>query len=353
MKADVATKLSDLESCGWSSLVGSDDLYLSLPWLTVMNMFNPTPTQYALLWQGNDLAAGFPVTSISAAESWGFGSPGSILSKAAEEGRNGASESLPEIESLASSLICGGRQPGHTGMVKRPDLGADGMETLVSLAEEVARQEGMDSTSFMFVDHENGYVRESLSNLGYHSFESGNYASLPVIGGGFAGYLRQFSSHRKRRMAAERRQFAHAGMTLSMTQLTVELITKIAPLEALLYQKHGTPTWTTSHSKLTMRCLLAQFQESLLVSLAQSGDGIIRGFALIVQWGNSWYVHTAGFDYEFQGKIPLYPEVIFYNIIDAASTAGVRRLRYGLENEEGKAIRGCVLSPQYAYFNAL
>lgn len=353
MKVDVAFELDDLASSGWDSLIGPEDLYLSLPWLSAMRAVDPMPTKYALLWQGQELIAGLPISAVHPTGAWALGMPDSVLQRAADAGREGAKECLAAADMLMPSLVCGGRQPGRTGIVARHSMATDAAEKLVTRSEEIARLEGMRSAAFLFVDQANSQLRESLNSCGYRSFESGNYASLVIDENGFDGYLRRFSAHRRRRILAERRQVADFGVSMSFTQLTPEIIAKIAPLEARLYRKHGTSDWAAGHSKFIMKCLLAQFPGSIFVSMAQSPDGVIRGFGIIIEWQGRWYVHTAGFDYDFQSKIPLYFEVAFYSIIETASAAGIVDLQYGLENEVGKELRGCMLMPQYTYFKSV
>lgn len=106
--------------------------------------------------------------------------------------------------------------------------------------------------------------------------------------------------------------------------------------------------WTTARSAAILERALRACGPDALAATARL-DGEIIGFALIVVHHDRWFAHRAGFDYAAQRGLPLYFELLYYHLVEAAARAGATVIHYGTGSGPAKASRGCLGSRQYAY----
>jgi predicted N-acyltransferase len=168
---------------------------------------------------------------------------------------------------------------------------------------------------------------------------------------GFAAYVARFASSRRKKVLRERARLAAAGVVTRTRPLDPATFPRLAELEVQLYAKYGIeiePSRTTRE----LSQLLAVFGDEAVTVVAEGG-GDIRGFAVMLPFRDQWYARNAGFDYAWQGDLPLYFEVAYYAVVEAAERAGVTGVHYGLGSEEAKRSRGCVATTQRCFVRAL
>jgi uncharacterized protein len=354
IRVDRAAALPEAQ---WSALLGPRDFFLSPPWLRVVEATAGVPIRYLLARDGEALRAALPTALAGPETAWALGRPDAALARCEREGRAGAAEvraALPggRPEALLPSLVCGGRHLGRNRILHPTSAGVPVLAEMVAAAERLATEDGAASTAFLYVDEDDAPLRRVLAGRGYNCFDSGEVSALALAPGGFDGYLDTLGAHRRRRIRAERRRCAAAGVRVHIEPLTPALLPRLAELETWLYRKYGLRHWRPEMSERALRGILGEFPGTALVCLARAG-GDIRGFGLILPFHDTWYVHRSGFDYAYQGDLPLYFETLFYHPVEAAPGHGVHTLVYGTGSAQTKRSRGCHTSGQRAYVRLL
>lgn len=64
------------------------------------------------------------------------------------------------------------------------------------------------------------------------------------------------------------------------------------------------------------------------------------------------YARQAGFDYEAQGRLPLYFGLVYYELLRTAMAEGLTHIHYSTGSDRAKLLRGCVPRRQIAYVKA-
>ncbi|MEW2165279.1 GNAT family N-acetyltransferase [Streptomyces sp. NPDC007084] len=341
-----------LPRVAWDRLAGPDRAYLGTRWLDVVEDTSGAAMRYLTLTDGEGLAGALATAVADPNAPWLAGRTDTVLRRCAEEGRQGARELATDLPhdlagALLPGLVCGGRHLGRTALLTRDGHGSAG-ELLLDAAERLADEEALKSVAFLHVDEHDTALRTLLGRRGYRSFHSESYHWLPVPSGGFAEYLAGFSAHRRRRIGAERRAVRDAGVRVTTAPLDPADIPRFAELETTLLGKYGMSTWTSARSAAILERALTACGPDVLAATARL-DGEIIGFALIVVHHDRWFAHRAGFDYTAQRGLPLYFELLFYHLVEAAAEAGATVIHYGTGSGTAKTSRGCLGSEQYAY----
>jgi len=340
---------SEVPAPDWDALAGADDLYLSRRWLEVAQAGGGAPFRYFLAMQAGRPAAAVPAVLADAGVPWITGRADVLLPRCAAEGLPGAAALMERLggkpaSTLLPTLQVGGR---HVGRSRVLGGGPDLVRELIAGCEDEARSAGAATVTLPYVDERDVCLREVLSARGYACYVSGSYSWLEVPPGGFPQYAEGLPARRRRRVLAERRQIAAAGVSAGPEPLDSGIIPRLADLEVALLARYGTP-WPAARSAAALRETMAAFgTDAFVVAARDAAD--IRGFALILRHRDRWYARQAGFDYEFQGNLPLYFEVAFYRLIELAADAGVPVIHYGLGSRDAKRSRGCRGCAQYGF----
>ncbi|WP_405936845.1 GNAT family N-acetyltransferase [Streptomyces sp. NBC_00726] len=334
----------------WEALLSGDDFHLSRRWLELAERTTAAPIRYLTRHRGEELE-GALVTVVGDRDApWVLARPDTLLAACAAEGREGAAGLLAETgdpAALLPSLVCGGRHMGRSRLLLRDGAPDDTADGLLDRAERHARSVGAASVAFPFVDERDTALRELLERRGYRRHASGRYARLPLPAGGLDGYLAALPGKRRRRAQADRRQLSAAGITSSLAPLDRADIPRLAVLEAELMAKYGLD-WAPANTEAALHGIADLMGEDALVSRV-TGDGEIRGYAVLLRHRDQWYSRQTGFDYAYQGRLPLYFEALYYRPALEAPAHGVTGIHYGLGSEEAKRSRGCLADTQFAY----
>lgn len=347
----------DVSPLGWTRLTGPEDFFLSVDWMAVVESTAGAPMRYLTAHRGGELVAGLATVLAGPTAPWTLGRPDTLLTHSAREGMTGAAELLADLpgepaDLLLPALVCGGRHLGRTRLLLGPHALRQDAVALIVRAEAVAREYGARSVCFPYLDETDAVVRAVLAERGYTHHTSGEFASLAVPPGGFGGYLDSLSAHRARRVRAERRAVAAAGIECVIEPLATGDVDRLAALETELFAKYGMPDWDPRRSADILLTAAAVLGDRALVSLARQ-DGDIIGFGLLLTHGDQWFAHRAGFDYVRQGRLPLYYETLYYRPVELAARHGVTAIHYGIGSTEAKRSRGCVTHTQYSHLKRM
>lgn len=345
-----------LVDAGWDELVGPEDCFQTPRWLAVQERNSGTTMDFLVRRRAGRPAAALVTAWADDTVPWLLARPDAMLERAVGEEDPEALERLRDTAdgdpaSLLPSLVCGGRHLGRT----RPLVAADGLPedvaALVEEAEELARQRGAATVCFPHVDERDTDLVALLRRRGYVSHPSAHYAWLPVPPGGWDEFLADMTVHRRRRVRLERRALEEAGIETRIERITPELVPRLGELDCNLLRKYGNPA-SPEHSAGLIGWIGEVMGDDAMVSVARK-DGVPIGFGMVLRsrarGREEWFGHRAGFDYEAQGKLPLYYDVLYYRVLEAAAQQGVKVLHAGIGSVEAKLARGCLAAREHSF----
>jgi len=345
---------------GWDTLAAPDDLFHSSAWLSLESGQADTPPVYFIAGADQGESPDVAVTCYplsSASEPWPFMRLDSaLLHQARRRGLEVSDQAAAALASLLPTHLYGCRRVPDTRVLLSArgtdDERARLVSSFVDHLERDAREHGVRSMAFLFVSEGERATREALRRRGYAEFPSASYATLRLHAAGFDAYLARFSGDRRREIRRERRRMHEAGVRFAVEPLTNDLIQELVPLLLLHGRRYGhayTPEGLTRGMSLHREHLGQQVS----AVTARSTDGRVRGFATIVAWGGRVFIRQTGFDYEWQGRLPLYFAVCYYEPIEYAGRIGATALDLAIESEATKRSRGCEFDQRFGYVRVL
>ncbi|MGW1318779.1 peptidogalycan biosysnthesis protein [Streptomyces sp. NPDC002426] len=345
-----------LEAAGWPSLLGAEDFFQTPRWLAVQEVNSGTAMDFLLRERGGRPVAGLVTAWADTSVAWLLARPDAMLRRALEQEVPEAAGVLRDVaggdpDRLLPSLVCGGRHLGRTRALASPEATAEDLAALLEEAEAMAAGRGAATVCFPHVDVRDVALTGLLERRGYRHHLSDHYAWLDIPPGGFEQFVDEMSAHRRRRVRLEGRALADAGVEVNVEPLTQALCTRLGQLDANLLRKYGNPASDEGSARMIGR--IAEIMgEDVLVSVARQ-RGTVIGFGMVLRsrarGEEQWYGHRAGFDYEAQGKLPLYYDVLYYQVLDAAAKEGATVLHAGIGSVKAKLARGCQVSEQRSY----
>ncbi|MFD8982587.1 GNAT family N-acetyltransferase [Streptomyces sp. NPDC059564] len=353
IRVGVHRALEDADPHRWDGLLGPRGFYAATPWLRHAEATAATAPYYFTAHDGQDRRTGvLSAYPLDHDTPYVFCSPARVIDGIH---RRLTGEEAPWTAGLVPALACGGRNPSHSkaGLAPGQD-GEAGRATLTALvrrAEEEAWAAGMRAVSFLYVDEDDDLLRAVLAERGYTALPGQTAYSLPVPGdGSFDSYLARFAGSRRTKIKRELRALDEAGVTYRTQPLTPGLIEQLAPLELALYAKYGTPANADAFTAV-LHSVARHASGATRVTTATL-DGRLAGFALTFTHGGEMYARQAGFDYEVQGRLPLYFGLVSYELLRTALAEGLSHIHYSTGSDEAKLLRGCTPVRQIAYVKA-
>jgi uncharacterized protein len=355
LRIEVAASAEELDRAGWDRMTGSGDLYLSTRWLRLLEDLDVGRPLHLL---GREPESGSLVAGLACYLLTASNTPSSFtrvdrfLARAPGVRRTG--DAGQRALALLPTLTCGGRQIGLSKLLtspREPERRPERVAAMLAAAEGLARDQGARSMASLYVAAEDEVLRHSLAAAGFCSVPSHDNHVLEVDWPDFDGYLARFDGHRRREIRRERRRLEEAGVRISAGPLAPKEVPALSGLEANLVRRHGSPR---SREQLheTLGSIAERLEDSSLLLTARQ-EGRLMGFSLFLAWRDELYARHVGFDYDFQGKLPLYFALLFYEVAALAPARGVRRIHYGVASGEAKRSRGCRTVPEVAYVRAL
>lgn len=333
----------------WDAGLDVTDLFVSARWLAYIDEAMPGERRYLLAEDDHgNLVAGLPCYRF---ERGAAGSPFMRLDATVERLTERAVESgatVPPVDfaDFHPALICGGRQP-HSSIVRRRRDDPSGLDGLLAAAEDSARSQGCTSVAFPYVSESDEVLAEALRRRGYVGLFHEHRWRLSVPGGGFDAYLAALDSRQRHQVRRDRRRLGASGVRFAVEPLSDDAVAEMVPLEVNLNRKYDFPRAEADVRSILER-FCARWGDAAVVSTARSA-GRLRGFALFVRFRGSLYSRDVGFDYDFQGKLPIYFGVLFYEPLAFAQREGVEIIDYGAGSDGAKRKRGCRALGQHAY----
>jgi uncharacterized protein len=357
------SSVSEAVKLGYAELVDPSDLYNSPSWhvideaigiarpFTLLVLPEEGSTQAAAATWGMfvDEKAFWPFMRVDTMLSMFLARRGLAAGAGADAGAAGS------LSALMPSAYLGALRAGTTRLLAHPDVTGEqakrALQSLLDGAEQLARDAGLRSVACLYLPAADQLEREVLAEAGYAEFGPAlNVAMLPVST--FGAYLGAMSQHRRSNVRRHRRLVTAAGVSIRRERLTASLSEEMLPLEAQLYQKYEHVKHPTEMARIVHREVIAAYGEHALVITARSADGALRGYSAFVHLGDTLYSRDCGFDYSWQGRLPLYLETNFYSAVELAEALGARQIHYSYGSDETKAEYGCDLHPRMTYVKA-
>ncbi|MFF7364602.1 GNAT family N-acetyltransferase [Streptomyces sp. NPDC008125] len=344
-------RAADLPREGWDALTGPSDIFLTCRWLDVVEATAGVPMTYLWTEREGRPVAGLATATATTSVPWALGRPDVVLRNSAEAELPGAAEMLAGVgddpsKTLMPALVAGGRHVGSTRVLRSPEATDEDVESLVEAAEALAREAGLASVCFLYLDEQDADLAKTLDARGYLSYTTGRYSTLRVPEDGFDGYLAALPRKRRVSIGAERRRIREAQAQVAVESLDTADLPRFAELESGLLAKYGIdirPDQVLAQIRQVRDC----FGDDAFAVVARAEDEV-RGYGLILRHGDHWYARQTGYDYAYQERtgLPLYFEVLYYRLLEEAASAGVTTLHYGLGSERAKRSRGCTATEQ-------
>jgi uncharacterized protein len=360
VKVKILSTAAELGPYGWDdNLLGPGDFYLSLTWLKVLESISTVRPFYLVAEDGNGRAlAGLTAYLMDRdAPPWDFYRLDRVLRRMAalpdRDARGFVGVRGREPVVVMPNLLLGGRHTAHNRLVLAHGLPEETRrEARAAVLDELpnlGHATGARALTFMFVDDDDP-LHGDLAKRDYLPFLHSKAAVMDIDFGTFDEYLARFSKHRRQRIKRELRAFSEAGIVFSHHPLG-EVVEQVTPLGMALEARYGAED-TVAAAQRSHRIVSDALGERA-VALTAEHDGRIRAFAVAMRWQDALILRSAGFDYEFKGKLPLYYGLVFYHVVRYALASGVHRVFYSIESTEAKKSRGCRVISQYGMVRGL
>jgi hypothetical protein len=217
------------------------------------------------------------------------------------------------------------------------------VDRLFAEAEYLAAIEGEKSVACRCVDSGDLLLRNVLRSRGYIEIPGRQHLILIPPAGGLEGYLASFPNRYRNMIRREIRKLHDANVVTTVEPLTRELTGSVISLITNLNDRYGiTPDVDEVRAELGM--LRGLFKHNAYAVVARCGGQPIGYLELTVYRNNAW-AGQAGFDREFQESLPLYFGVLFYGLMDFASSHHLASIDYSFSTERAKMSRGCISRP--------
>ena len=345
MKLTVRVEPTVAGLAGWDGLVigeggylPSHDPYLSTSFLRLVGLFGRAGSQYLAAFTGERLVGGATAQRVDE----------HVADRTAR-----LDGLLPGTEGAA--LAVGGLYDDRTGVLTEPALSDQGRAAVICQlfgeAEEIARRDGEGFVVCRCVDSGDLLLRGVLRDRGYSEVPGLDHFVLVLPPGGLDGYVSSFASRYRNKVRREVRILREAGVVLSVEPMTQELIAEAVPLVVNLHDRYGVvedPDFVAARMRVHCRA----FKGSVYGVVARTGGRAVGFMELVVHRGNGWARH-AGFDYQAQGRLPVYFGVMFYAVMDFAAERGLGVLDYSWGSDGAKRERGCQVRPTVRLFKVL
>jgi hypothetical protein len=352
--------MSEALTYRYDAVCHPDDLYHSAKWLMMeeqVGIARPF-TVLSVPDSGGPAIAGSWGLVVDSSAFWPFMRIDTMLSTMLAERNVPISPAMAKtLAGLMPNAYLGALRGGTTRLPVRID--ADEIDArkaigdVIDGAEAMARKDGLRSIAFFYVPVEDALLREVLRDKGFGEFGPTMHVSvLQLPGATFADYITRFGKRRRDSIRWERRKIAAADVHIDTEALTPELSEEMLPLEAQLYHKYGHPSHPTAMARQLHESVTTQFPADAPVITARSPDGVLRGYAAFIKVGTTLYSRDTGYDYAWQGALPLYFEVLYYRAIELAMKLGANEINYSYGSDDTKLSRGCQLRPRVGYLKA-
>jgi uncharacterized protein len=239
--------------------------------------------------------------------------------------------------------------PGYECVPVGPGADQPGLvAALVDAVDRFAAAEGIDTVAYLYVRPESAVLAAALATRGYTRVPLTHTWDMPVPADGMRGYLGAQPRKRRQEATREMRRLADAGVTIvrvppeqARAAATRERLTA---LRCQLVRKYRADA-DEGIERRRLDDMIDEICGGTPEVFAAVSDEAMLGYALFAPWRDLWYCLSVGYDYADARSRMAYFATAYYGPLDAAASAGVRWLRYGIGAGAAKRARGCVGTP--------
>jgi uncharacterized protein len=340
----------------WDDALDRLDYHLSREWLSYTyrssSRFGATILTNA--------TAGLPVAGLTIHELDASSGPGVRVDTAlSQSARAELSQRDPELartmdERLFPTIACGGRSVGRSRVVELRGCAESNQSVheLLAEADRIARARQARSLTLLYVDVEDGHLRDALSALSYVPLGAWPTLVFDCPWSSFDEYLDSLSPKKRRNVRRDRRLIAEAGWRVELQELDEELSRTMGRLNALTERKYGNDM-SDDASHAYFERLRAGLPGRLEVFVARAPNGDIGGAITLLRWRDALFPREIGIDRAVAGNLPIYFELGFYAPIELAAESGAVQIDWGAGLEDVKQSRGARARTCVAYAKCL
>jgi uncharacterized protein len=338
----VAGSTEEIADEGWDELVlgagplPAHGLHVSTSWLRRYEVFGNFDPHYVLALEDGQLVGGLSAHRDS-------GDTRIRIDGALADGP--PSQELTEC--VLPCRVVGGLTDGRTGASFLPGLSLSEraliVDHLFAEAEGLAAVSGEKSVVCRSVDSGDLLLRSVLRSRGYIEIPGPHHLLLAPPAGALEGYIASFSNRYRNMIRREIRKLRDADVSITVEPLTRELVSSALPLIADLNHRYGVES-DVDEARAELGMMRKMFKHDAYAVVARHDEQPVGYMDLIMYRNNAW-ANQAGFDYEFQGTLPLYFGVLFYGLMDFASANDLVSIDYSFATQHAKMSRGCISRP--------
>lgn len=249
---------------------------------------------------------------------------------------------FPSLVLLYPGLECFAIGPGR----RSPDA----LDGAVAGVVDYARDAGLRSVAFLYVQPEDAALPAALRRAGFVDFPLTLRANLSPPGDSFADYLTAMGGRYRRKVAYIRRKLAQQGVAVTRIRLSQASDTDLEGLVVLRSrhrEKYGRRP-DAQGERAQLRTLRSRFGARVMIYVATAGATLI-GFTLFLDTGVVRHAWMNGTDYSDPRSRYTYFEAGFHAPIEDSYLQGPREISFGYGAEQTKLRRGCRLDEVSAF----
>ncbi len=326
----------ELPPASWDQMTGGN-FYLSHTWLSIVETDSSCPPVYlvARTAQG-ELAAGLPLYMLPRP-------PTNRLSDLAEifAPRSG------ETADWYPATLGGARIGYANNLLVDPELPPAEQAYLCRLLLSAMATETPDRctrTSALLYLTECGARQMAADSSWLLAFSSAE-AVLDIQWSSLEEYAAALGPSQRRTVRADLRAFERSGLTTTTVFLR-DVVSETAPLAVNVQHKYGHDSTVDRQLRFFGTCADC-LGDSAIVLGCRDGSRLV-GYSFNIVWGNTLYVRSAGFDYTAAPRQGEHFVIMYYQPIQYAIDAGLRRIHFGTQSFATKVRRGCRLAPLWS-----
>ena len=328
------------------------DLYQSTPWLRSLQASHREPTTYIMAGDpGAGVEGGLACHLLDDATHDTFCRIDRALLNLTRELHV---DLRSDLTHLLPNLLCGGWALMNSRALTRKGLGPAKYEQILSasIAEAIAlAHESSASTMwFPFVDARDRVLRSSLIEAGFIELPAPARYLLDVRWDSFDDYVRAQDRRGRSSIRSDRRKLTAGNVLFRFSTLTPDVVPRLVDFALATAIKY--------ESRITREAIERRLRTSAsnpqlpALLLSAERDGRLIAFGVDYRWKDHLYAGMVGFDYDAQGRLPLYFGQI-YAEVEYAIAHGIDVIDYSLGSGATKQSRGCREIVQRAYVKPL
>ncbi|HYV00615.1 MAG TPA: GNAT family N-acetyltransferase, partial [Pyrinomonadaceae bacterium] len=322
----LADSIDYLDSGHWNTVVQNKSLFLSPPYLRVLEQAGPDNLRqrYALIFRGRDPVAAVAAQSVTVSLS--------RVSKKSKTGR--AAAPLEKVQE--TMLVCGNLLSwGMHGIAFAPN--EDNTELWPAIAEALYRLRRADklfgNTDLIMVkDITDAFATgaSALSRFSYRQLETEPNMVLDISPkwATYEDYLASLTSRYRKQAKDIAKEVAAAGLQVELLDGPDEVARHADAIHALYLQTHhNARVRLVTLSPKFLPTLAAQLGKDLRCTILKSDDQLL-GFVTTVRDGETAVGYYIGFDRKANADVPIYFRLL-QAVVDDAIKFGCRTLSLG------------------------